>query len=144
MKRLLALLTLAAVAAVPAAGEAATRRAPKPKPTKRVVTWSYTGFHAVTTPAVNTAFETPCTVNAEACYDLQTFRYEKAVAVDAGGIAVQYFLDDDYDSVQTLCGAGTIPVAKGSLVTLVAAVDPSCPGAPPTAGDVKLTVTGLK
>jgi hypothetical protein len=143
VKRLLALLTLAAVAAVPTVSDAAVKKA-KPKPTKRVVTWSYTGFHAVTTPAVNTAFESPCTVNAEACYDLQTLSYEKSVAVDAGGIAVQYFFDDTYDSVQTLCGRGTIPVAKGTLVTLIAAIDPSCPGAPPTSGTVKLTVTGLK
>ena len=140
MKRAIVLLTAAAVAVVPAVSEAAVR---KPKPTKRVVTWSYTAFHGVTTPAVNTAFEAPCTVNADACYDLQTFKYETNVQVDGGGAAIQYFLDGDYNGVQTLCGSGTIPVKKGTLVTLVTVLDPTCPGVP-TAGDVTLTVTGRK
>jgi len=140
VKRAIVLLTAAAVAVVPAVSEAAVR---KPKPTKRVATWSYTGFHGASTPAVNTAFESPCTVNADACYDLQTFKYETSVKVEGGSAAIQYFLDDDYNAVQTLCGSGTIPVRKGTLVTLVTVLDPTCPGVP-TTGDVKLTVTGLK
>jgi hypothetical protein len=139
VKRAIVLLTAAAVAVVPAVSEAAVRK----KPTKRVVTWSYTGFHGASTPAANTAFESPCTVNADACYDLQTFKYETSVKVEGGSVAIQYFLDDTYSDVQTLCGTGTIPVKKGTLVTLVTVLDASCPGVP-TAGDVKLTVTGLK
>jgi hypothetical protein len=141
VKRAIVLLTAAAVVAVPVVADAAVR---KPRPTKRVVTWSYTAIHGVTTPAASTAFESPCTINADACFDLQTLKHETKVKVDAAGkVAIQYFLDGDYDGVQTLCGTGTIPVKKGTLVTLVTVLDPTCAGVP-TTGQVALTVTGLK
>ena len=145
MKRTLALLSVAALVATPAVAEAAKKK-PAPKPTKRTVDWSYTGFHGATTPAAYTALENPCTVNAAACFTLTTESYETLVDFkEASGakVAIQYFLDDDYDTVATVCTGGSIPVAKGQQVSFVTVLDATCAGVP-TQGKVSITVTGKK
>jgi hypothetical protein len=145
VKRALALASLVTVVVgTPAVSDAATTAKAKPKPTKRVVTWAYTGFHGVTTPVASAGFENPCTVNASACFDLQTLKYEKQVVVDGGAkVAIQYFEDGDYQTVKTFCGSQTIPVSKGTLLSFHMVLDPTCAGVP-TQGKVTLTVTGLK
>jgi hypothetical protein len=142
VKRTLALLIAAAVVTSPVVAEAAT----KAKPTKRVVTWAYTAVHGVTTPVVSAGLETPCTVNAAGCFELVTFRHETKVTFKestGASVAIQYFTDGDYQTVQTVCGAGEVPVKKGTSVSFRTAVDPSCAGVP-TQGKILLTITGKK
>lgn len=141
MKRALVLLVTAAVATAPLSAQAA-----KPKPTKRVVTFTYQGFVGTTTPAVSGTLNEPACGATGACYELQTLKHEKQVAFSTGGPAVQVYLDGDYEgTVQTYCGSGVVPVSKGSLVSFRMAVDPTCSSAPvPTQGTVTLTITGKK
>jgi hypothetical protein len=142
LKRVTVLVCAAAVAAVPAVADARTRA---PQPTKRVLSWHYTGAHGVTAPLLHAAFEQPCQVNAEACYELETFKHETKVKVDApAGVAVDWYLNEEYDGDDhTLCGSGSIPVRTGDLVSLVVVLDPRCPGVP-TQGTIRLTVTGKR
>lgn len=149
MKRSLALLTAAAVVATPFAAQAAPK-AKKPVPTTRTVTWDYTAVHGATTPVVFTTFESPCTVNADGCFELFTEKHETAVSMkvaDASGqaVPVQYHFNGEYTAggVFTSCGDGTFKVKKGTQVTLATVVDPACAGLP-TQGTVTFTITGLK
>jgi hypothetical protein len=150
VKRSLALLTAAAVVATPLVGHAAPKAKPKPKPTTRTVTWDYTAVHGATTPVVFTTGESPCTVNADGCFELFTEKHETAVSmkvVDASGqaVPVQYHFNGEYvaGAVFTSCGDGSFKVKKGTQVTLATVVDPTCAGLP-TQGTVTFTITGLK
>lgn len=143
MKRALAVLSIAALAASPAVAEAAK----KPVPTKRTVTWSYQGvFGAYSSMAGGGGV---CGANAAACFELPTTKGEKTVkfvAADKFGqkIAVQWALDGDYQNTTVACGAGEIPVSKGSVVNFYLIAGADCPGGVATQGTVTMTVSGSK
>lgn len=147
MKRTLALLTIAAVAAIPASANAAAKKKPAPKPTKRTVTWSYSGIAGPSIAGAGLRLCAPA--GASNCFDLPTEKYETNVAVsiqDATGqkVGLQYAIDNDYSGGATqLCAVGDVPVAKGSPVTFNTTADPTC-GAPATSGTVTFTITGKK
>jgi hypothetical protein len=136
------LLAAAALVAVPAVADASTRA---PRPTTRVVTWSYTGAHGVSAPLLHVAGESPCRFNTSACFDLETYKHETRVRVQAPpGVAVDWYLNGDYTGDDhAICGTGTISVRTGDLVNLVVVLDPRCPGVP-TTGTIRLTVTGRR
>ena len=143
MKRVLAVMSIAALAASPTVAEAAK----KPVPTQRTVTWNYQGVFGAYTSAVGGGGI--CTANKAACFDLPTIKGEKSVkfaAVDKTGrnIAVQWALDGDYQNTTVSCGAGEIPVSKGTLVSFYMVAGADCPGGVATQGTVTITVTGTK
>lgn len=142
MKRTLVLLTAAALAASPAVADAAK----KPRPTKRVVTFDYTGVFGVYSSAAGGGGV--CEANPDACFVLSTLPYEKKVsftATDATGqeVPVQWDLDGDYDNNTVSCSKGEIPVRKGTTVEFFFVAGTDCAGLP-TSGTLTMTVTGLK
>ncbi len=142
MKRTLALLATAALAASPVVADAAK----KPVPTKRTVTWSYQGvFGAYATPAGGGGV---CGANPNACFELPTTAKETKVTftvTDATGqkTPLQYAFDGDYQSNELTCSSGDIPVKKGTLLSFYMVATDACPGLP-TQGKVTFTITGTK
>lgn len=145
MKRTLALIAATALLATPVAADAAAKK-PAPKPTKRVVTWNYTGvFGAYASVAGGGGV---CGANPKACFELPTQKHETKVsfaAVDATGqkIPLQFALDGDYANNQLTCSSGSTPVKKGSTVNFYMVAGPDCPGIP-TSGKVTMTIIGVK
>ncbi len=145
MKRSLALLAAAALVATPVVAEAAAKK-PAPKPTKRVVTWSYTGVFGAYASAAGGGGV--CGANPMACFALPTQKHETLVsfvATDTTGqkIPLQYALDGDYQGNQLTCSSGSTPVKKGSTVNFYMVAGPDCPGIP-TSGKVVMTIIGKK
>lgn len=144
MKRVVAVLSVAALVASPAVAEAAKK---KPVPTKRTVTWNYQGVFGAYTSAAGGGGV--CGANPDACFDVPTTKGEKTVkfaAVDKTGqkIAVQWALDGDYNNTTVSCGAGEIPVSKGTVVSFYLVAGADCPGGVATQGTMTITVTGTK
>lgn len=144
MKRVVAVLSVAALVASPAVAEAAKK---KPVPTKRTVTWSYSGIAGPSIAGAGFRFCAPS--GASTCFDVPTEKWETKITVavkDSTGqkVGLQYAIDDDYSNGATqLCAAGEVLVAKGSPVTFNTTADPTC-GAPATSGTVTFTITGKK
>jgi hypothetical protein len=139
VKRTALLATLALVAVSPTLAHAA------PKASKRTITFDYASPVGLTTPAANVALN--CNGPITACWDFTTVKGEKAVAVSAKDstgtpVGLQVFTDDDYNSVQTFCGTGSITVSPkaATSVSVRVAVDPTCAGIP-TNGTLTAVIT---
>jgi hypothetical protein len=144
VKRLLAATSVLALLAAPAVADAAVKKAPKP--TKRTVTWNYTGVFGAYVSAAGGGGV--CGANPEACYDLATQVHETKVtftATDATGqkVPVQYTLDGDYDGNTLQCSTGDVAVRKGTVVNFYMVATDACPGVP-TQGTITMTITGKK
>lgn len=141
MKRSLLVLTAAAVALSPLAATAAPVKA-----TKRVVTFDYSGFSSVDSPAVS--FHSPglCTA-ADSCMEFPTTKGEKTIEIKGSSpnTGIQIWADDTYaDTVQTFCGSGKITVSpKTSHVISVRPSLGACGGIP-TSGTLTATILGTK
>lgn len=143
MKRTLAVLSIALLAATPSVADAAK----KPAPTTRTVAWNYQGVFGAYSSAAGGGGV--CTANPDACFELPTTKGEtlvKFAAVDKAGqkIAVQWSLDGDYNNTTVSCGGGEIPVSKGTLVNFYLIAGADCPGGVATQGTITMTVTGKK
>ena len=139
MKRTALVAALALVAVSPALAHAA------PKASKRTISFDYSNPVGLTTPAANVALN--CTGPIGGCWDFATVKGEKTVVVtakDSTGtpIGLQVFTDDDYNSVQTFCGTGTVSVSpkRAAQVSVRAAFDPTC-AALPTSGTFTAVIT---
>jgi hypothetical protein len=139
VKRTALIATLALVAVSPAVAHAG------PKASKRTITFAYSNPVGLSSPAANAALN--CNPPIGGCWDFNTVKGEKTVvlsATDSTGtpIGLQVFTDDDYDSVQTFCGTGTISVSpkRPAAVSVRAAFDPSC-AAVPTSGTFTAVIT---
>lgn len=146
MKRTALLLAAAAVVASPLAASAE----PKPKPTKRVLAYEYSGFQAGGASAVGSfSTENGCQLT-QACWDFATVKGEKTIELEAedgtgAPIGIQVFVDDAYaDNVVLFCGAGRISVsARTAHLISVRTSLQDCDGLP-TSGTLTATVTGTK
>lgn len=138
MKRTLVLLSVAALAAGPAA-HAATK-VPAKKPTTRTVTWAYQG------PAgANADSSTVSVCNDSTCTSIPLQAYEtKAVISVTDGSGQKVALLTEVDGAAGItCGSGEVTLVKNTQLDLKAVLDPTCP-ALPTQGTVTVTITGLK
>lgn len=143
MNRSLLLLTAAAVALTPLGASAA------PKPTKRVVTFDYTGFSTVDSPAVlfNASGLLPICAVADSCFDFETVKGEKTIEIAASDptTGIQIWFDDLYaDNVANFCGKGRISVSPKTAHTISVRPSLGTCGGPPTEGTLTATVTGTK
>jgi len=140
MKRSLLVLTAAAVALTPLAATAA------PKPTKRTVTFNYTGFSSADTPAVSFHASGVCNA-ADSCMEFETNKGEKTIEIkaSAANIGIQIWSDAAYaDTVQTFCGSGKLSVSpKAGHAISVRPSFGSCGGVP-TTGTLTATILGTK
>lgn len=114
MKRSLLLLTAAAVALTPLAASAAPA-----KGGARTITYDYSGFSTVGTPAfsLNASGLLPVCDAVEACWDFATAKGEKTVEISASNPSAgfQVWFDGTYaDSVVSFCGKGKISVSPKS------------------------------
>ena len=146
MKRTLVLLTAAAVVVTPLAASAA----PKPKPTKRVITSDYSGFQAGGASSVGSFSSENGCLALPACWDFDTKKGEKTIEVKAedstgAPIGIQVFFDDAYaDNVVLFCGAGKITVSPKAVHTIsVRTSAQDCDGVP-TSGTLTATILGTK
>ena len=141
MKRSLLLLTAAAVAVTPLAASAAPV-----KTTKRTVTFDYTGFSSVDTPAASLQAAGVC-VAVDSCMEFPTNKGEKTIEVTGSdpSVGIQVWYDDAYaDNVVTFCGKGKITVSPKAAHVI--AVRPSlggCGGTPST-GTLTAVITVTK
>ena len=141
MKRTVLFAALAAVALVPATSDAA------PKKKERTETLSYTLPTGVTSPAVSGA---TCGDPVRACLNVSLGKDEKYIKFsvkDSTGlkVGIQYFAgetNDDYQSVQTICGEGKSTFKKPSMVSFRIALDNSCAGIP-TQGKLTVVISNL-
>jgi hypothetical protein len=139
VKRTALIAAVALVAVSPTLAHAGT------KASKRTITSAYSNPVGASTPAANVALN--CNAPITGCWDFNTVKGEKTVVVtakDSTGtpIGLQVFTDDDYNSVQTFCGTGTITVSPKhpAAVSVRAAFDPSC-AAVPTSGTFTAVIT---
>lgn len=143
MKRSLLVLTAAAVALTPLAATAAPA-----KTTKRTISYDYSGFSNVGTPAamLNASAVLPTCTATDACWDFTTTKGEKTIEITASdGTGFQVFTDGTYaGNVQAFCGKGKITVSPRAAheVSVRPALD-ECGGG---LGSGKLTavITGTK
>jgi hypothetical protein len=142
VKRTALVATLALVAVTPAIAHAAPPKAPKA--TKRTVTLDYKGALGLSSPAV--AFNSNCSAGIGDCMEFTTVKGEKTItfsAVDQTGqpVGIQVFTDDDFNSVQTLCGSGTLTVSpKTPTAVSVRPAYSTCTGQP-TTGTITAVIT---
>jgi hypothetical protein len=139
VKRTALVATLALVAVTPAVAHAA------PKPTKRTVTASYSGFYGTSNPAF--AFNANCTGGVGDCWNFTTVKGEKTVVISAKDnsgtpTGLQVFTDDDFQGVQTYCGTATITVSPKTPtpVSVRPVLTDSCAGVP-TNGTLTAVIT---
>mgnify|MGYP000079459878 CR=1 FL=1 len=147
MKRTVLLLTAAAVAITPLAASAAP-----PKPTKRTITFEYSGFSNIGSPAAmfNASAILPTCDVADACWDFKTAKGEKSIEITASdpttGFHVFYdgaFGGDD-GNVVAFCGKGKITVSPKTAheISVRTSLD-ECGGAG-TSGTLTATIVGTK
>lgn len=144
MKRIVLLVTAAAVALSPLAASAAPA-----KDTKRTITYDYSGFSNVGSPAVliNTSSVPVTCAAAEACWDFETVKGEKKIEITASdpNQGFQVFSDGTYaGNVQAFCGKGTFTVSPKATheIHVRPALD-ECGGAPGS-GTLTAVITGKK
>ena len=146
MKRSLLLLTAVAVAVTPVAASAA------PKPTKRTVTYEYSGFSNVGSPAamLNASAILPTCEVVDACWDFKTAKGEKTIEITASdpttGFHVFYdgAFGGDNGNVVAFCGKGKITVSPKTAheISVRTALD-ECGGAT-SSGTLTAVITGTK
>ena len=146
MKRSILLLTAVAVALTPVAAGAA------PKATKRTVTYDYSGFSNVGTPAamLNASAVLPMCTVAKACWDFPTSKGEKTIEITASspttGFHVYYdgTFGGDNGNVVAFCGKGKITVSPKTAheISVRTALD-ECGGGT-TSGTLTAVITGTK
>ena len=144
MKRTVLLVTAAAVALTPLAANAA--------PTKRTITYDYSGFSNVGTPAAmfNSSAVLPMCAVAKACWDFPTNKGEKTIEITASdpktGFHVYYdgTFGGDNGNVVAFCGKGKITVSPKTAheISVRPALD-ECGGGT-TSGTLTAVITGTK
>lgn len=144
MKRSLLVLTAAAVVLTPLAATAAP-----PKPTKRVVTFDYSGFSTVDSPVVlaNASGLLPVCEVADSCMEFSTVKGEKTIEVDAGDptVGIQIWFDETYaGNVEAFCGKGKLIVSPKTAHKISVRTSLGTCGSVPTAGTLKATILGTK
>lgn len=138
MKRTALVATLALVAVSPAVAHAA------PKPAKRTVTLDYTG--ALGASVAGASFNSNCSGGIGDCMELTTVKGEKSItltAADATGqqVGIQVFTDGDFNTVQLLCGTGTVTVnPKSATPVSVRPAVGACTGEP-TKGTITAVIS---
>ena len=139
MKRTALAVTLALVAVSPAVAHAA------PKPAKRTLTATYSGFQGTSNPAFS--FNSNCSGGIGDCFDFSTVKGEKTVAISAKddngmSVGLQVWTDDDFNGVQTYCGSATITVSPKAAtpVSVRPVLTDSCAGVP-TSGTLTAVIT---
>ena len=140
MKRTVLLVTAAAVALTPLAANAA------PTPTKRVVTFEYSGFSSVDTPAASFHTGGPCAV-ANSCWDFDTKKGEKTIEIKGSdpSVGIQVWSDDAYaDNVVTFCGSGKVTVSPKSAHVISVRPSLGACGGVPNSGTLTATIVGTK
>lgn len=141
MKRTVLLLTAAAVAVTPLAASAAP-----PKPTKRTLTFDYTGFATYGIDGLSLSWDAPCTV-VDACWDFSTVKGEKTIelAADDPSVGFQVWTGGDYaGSVVSFCGKGKITVSPKKAQEISVRPFLSDCGSIPTEGTLTAVITGTK
>ena len=144
MKRSLLVLTAAAVALSPLAASAAPAKA-----TKRTISFDYSGFSTLDSPAVlvNTSGLTPICSVANSCFDFETVKGEKTVEVVASSanIGIQIWFDGTYaGNVEAFCGKGKIAVSPRTAHTISVRTSMGTCGGVPTSGKLTATILGTK
>lgn len=146
MKRCVLLVTAAAVALTPLAASAA------PKATKRTLTYDYSGFSNVGSPAVlfNSSSVLPICEAADACWDFSTTKGEKTIEITASSPTTGFhvFYDGafggDNGTVVAFCGKGKITVSPKTAheISVRTTLDECGGGA--GSGTLTAVITGTK
>jgi hypothetical protein len=144
MKRSLLVLTAAAVALSPVAASAAPAKA-----TKRTITFDYSGFSTIDSPAVLVNFSgvLPVCAAANSCFDFDTVKGEKTIEVVASSpnVGIQIWFDNTYaGNVEAFCGKGKIAVSPRTAHTISVRTSMGTCGGLPTSGKLTATITGTK
>lgn len=141
MKRTVLLLTAAAVAITPVAASAAT-----PKPTKRTITFDYTGFATYGIDGLSLSWDAPCAA-VDACWDFSTVKGERTIELKADdpSVGFQVWTGDDYaGSVASFCGKGKITVSPKKAQQVSVRPFLSDCGSVPIEGTLTAVITGTR
>ncbi|HVF19704.1 MAG TPA: hypothetical protein VNA14_05625 [Mycobacteriales bacterium] len=144
MKRVVTLLAIGALAALPATSDAAVKRK------ERTVTFDYVVANGANVGGVGSTAGCGPVAPLRPCMNVTLAKDEKHikfVAKDASGqsVGIQYFAGEtnaDYQSVAHTCNAGKGSFKKGGLVSFRIGVDSNCPGIP-TEGTLTVVISNL-